>query len=59
MKVSSNKKFVTICDNKPEMFDRKINSIISRSTEAEIVFNSTRPLMVHIIYTENPGKERN
>ena len=58
MKVSKKSKFVTICDSKPEMFDRKINGIISRSAEdPEIIFNCTRPLLVHIVYTE-PTEER-
>ena len=57
MKLNSNSRIVTICDNKPEMFDRKINNIISRSKDVEIVFNTTRPLLVHIVYTENTEKE--
>lgn len=56
MRVSQNQKFVTISDNRPEMFDRKVNNIISKSQGAEIVFNSTRPLLVHIVYTETPEK---
>ena len=57
MKVNSHNKFITILDSKPDMFDRKVNNIISKSQEAELIFTNTRPLMVHIIYTEQPAKE--
>lgn len=58
MKIDVKSKFVTICDSKPEMFDKKVNNIISRSKDVDIIFNSTRPLLVHIVYREDPAKGR-
>ena len=73
MKVTSDTKIKTVLipfwrcrkyflnhQNRADLFDRKVNGILATAAEAELIFNSRRPLTVHIIYTQkgNSSHER-
>ena len=60
MKVTSDTKIKTVSEPRADLFDRKVNGILATAAEAELIFNSRRPLTVHIIYTQkgNSSHER-
>lgn len=55
MKVTRNTKITTISEPRADQFDRKVNNILANAETAELIFNSRKPLTVHIVYTQ---KER-
>lgn len=56
MKVTSDTKIKTVSEPRADLFDRKVNTILATAAEAELIFNSRRPLTVHIVYTQK-GKQ--
>ena len=56
MKVTSDTKIKTVSEPRADLFDRKVNNILANADGAELIFNSRKPLTVHIVYTEKKGK---
>lgn len=52
MKITSETQIKTVSEPRADLFDRKVNSILATAAEAELIFNSRRPLTVHVIYNK-------
>lgn len=52
MKAEKETRLKTIYAALPDIFDRRVNEILSSAESAEVIINSKVPYLAHILYTE-------